>query len=217
MLMPVLSFSDAAAVTPQPDIIPGMFTGIVQTLGRVERYRDGKLRLKAKLQRPRLGASVAVNGVCLTVVASRGGALDFDVSPETLRLTNLGRLAPGAPVNLETSLKLGDGLDGHLVSGHVDAVAKVLQLESLKDGSRRFRVELPAKLRPLVAYKGSIAVDGTSLTVTGVSKTWFETVLIPHTLKATNLGARKRGELVNLEADMLARYVQVSLQARRKG
>ena len=191
-----------------------MFTGIIQTLGRVERYRDGRLRLKARLPRLKLGASVSVNGTCLTVVARRGANLDFDLSPETLRLTNLGVLKPGDPVNLETSLKLGDGLDGHLVSGHVDAVGKVLEIEPLKDGSRRFRAALPPSLKPLIAYKGSIAVDGTSLTVTGVGKGWFETVLIPHTLKATNLGARRPGDLVNLEADVLARYVQSALSKK---
>jgi len=191
-----------------------MFTGIIQVLGRVERYRDGRLRVQAKLPRPKIGASIAINGTCLTVVARNGASLDFDLSPETLRLTNLGDLKPGDPVNLETSLKVGDGLDGHLVSGHVDAVAKILESQALKDGSRRLRVGLPATLRKLVAYKGSIAVDGTSLTVTAVGKRWFETVLIPHTLKATNLGGRKRGDTVNLEADVLARYVQSALHPK---
>ena len=191
-----------------------MFTGIIQTLGRVERCRNGRLRVQAKLPRPKIGASVAVNGTCLTVVARNGSSLDFDLSPETLHLTNLGGLKPGDSVNLETSLKVGDGLDGHLVSGHVDAVAKVLETQAFKDGSRRLRVGLPAALRKLVAYKGSIAVDGTSLTVTAVGKRWFETVLIPHTLKATNLGGRKRGDAVNLEADVLARYVQSALHSK---
>src|SRR6185369_14413462 len=107
-----------------------MFTGIIQVLGRVERYRDGRLRVQAKLPRPKIGASIAINGTCLTVVARNGASLDFDLSPETLRLTNLGDLKPGDPVNLETSLKVGDGLDGHLVSGHVDAVAKILESQA---------------------------------------------------------------------------------------
>jgi riboflavin synthase len=228
-----------------------MFTGIIQSLGRVESNRGGCLRLKTGLKRIAVGASVAVNGACLTVVRGsrqvvlRSGSpgrvtraqgrtetLEFDLSPETLRLTNLKRLRPGDFVNLETSLRLGDGLDGHLASGHVDAEAKILKVESLQDGCVCLRVALPWALRKLVPVKGSISVNGVSLTVTRLgrgqetrpsprparntagSRNWFETVLVPYTLRATNLGSRKAGDLVNLEVDLIARYVKSVLYAK---
>lgn len=191
-----------------------MFTGVIQALGRVESNHQGRLRLKAKLGRIKLGASVAVGGVCLTIARRKGRSVEFDLSPETLRLTNLGRLRPGDPVNLEASLRLGDGLSGHLVSGHVDAVAEILQTRRLGGGCARYRVALPKPLRRFVAYKGSIAVNGASLTVTGLGRGWFETVLIPHTLKASDLGALGPGDLVNLEVDQVARYLRRLLQKR---
>lgn len=193
-----------------------MFTGIVQRLGRVEARRGGRLAVDAGPGRVDIGASVAVSGVCLTVVRRRGRILDFDVSPETLRLTTLGSLKPGGPVNLEPSLRPADLLGGHLVGGHVDATGRVLETRTLRDGNRRVRVSLPKPLAPLVAHKGSIAVDGVSLTVTRVAKRWFETVLIPHTLQRTTLGARRPGDAVNLEADTLARYVYNILKATRR-
>lgn len=216
----------------QPEFISGnlknsklylrMFTGIIQSLGRVRAVGRSSLELDAPLKGLRGGDSVAVNGACLTVVPPvKKGRLFFEVSAETFRLTNLGSLKPGDPVNLEPALKAGDALGGHLVSGHVDARAKVLEIRRLADGFTRFRVELPAALEGLVALKGSICIDGTSLTVTGVSDGWLETVLVPHTLENTNLGARRAGDVVNLEADLLARYVRAALgatalRARRK-
>ncbi|MBI4425735.1 MAG: riboflavin synthase [Elusimicrobia bacterium] len=185
-----------------------MFTGIVRSLGRVTANARGRLRVSGRLGRLPLGASVAVNGVCLTVVRRAGGTLDFETSPETLRRTNLGALKPEDPVNLEPALRASDPIGGHWVSGHVDAPARVLESEDQPGGFRRVRISLPASLLELVAVKGSIAVDGTSLTVTGVGKGWFETVLVPHTLERTTLGARRPGDAVNLEADLLARYLQ---------
>lgn len=193
-----------------------MFTGIIQSLGRVRSVGRSTLEIDTALGGFRGGDSVAVNGACLTVVPPvKKGRLFFEVSAETFRLTNLGSLKPGDPVNLEPALKAGDALGGHLVSGHVDARAKVLEIERLANGFTRFRVELPPALKGLVALKGSICMDGTSLTVTGVSSSWVETVLVPHTLKQTNLGSRKKGDVLNLEADLLARYVKAALAEAR--
>ena len=190
-----------------------MFTGIIRTLGTVKQNGGGKLRLAAKLGRVQLGASVAVNGCCLTVARRKGRNLEFEMSRETLDRTNLGELKAGARVNVEPALRSSDELGGHWVSGHVDARAKVLKFEGQPGGFVRLRVSLPKDLAPLVAVKGSVAVDGTSLTVTGVSGQWFETVLVPHTLSHTTLGSRRAGDPVNIEADMLARYVHRALEA----
>ncbi len=191
-----------------------MFTGIIQTLGRVSSRSRNALSIAARL-RARAGDSVAVNGACLTVVPPvKAGRLDFDVSDETWRLTNLGALSQGDSVNLEPALKAGDALSGHLVSGHVDARGEILEKEALPEGFARLRVSLPADLQGLVALKGSVCIDGVSLTVTRVSGKWFETVLVPHTLGQTNLGSRKEGDAVNLEADLIARYVRAALETR---
>ncbi|MFH1723922.1 MAG: riboflavin synthase [Elusimicrobiota bacterium] len=200
-----------------------MFTGIIQKMGTVAANRARRsgargrsewstrggrvLSVRAGLGRLPRGASVAINGTCLTVTRRRDRTLDFDVSQETLRLTNLGRLRPGDAVNLETPLKASDFIGGHWVSGHVDACGPVLEREDLSGGFVRMRVRLPRGLRRFVALKGSIAVDGTSLTVTGVGRDWFETVLIPETLQKTTLGARRPGDPVNLEVDLMARYI----------
>lgn len=193
-----------------------MFTGLIQELGRVAAVGKRTLELRCRLSGLKKGDSVAVNGACLTVTEKAAGRLSFDVSAETWRLTNLGALKPGQAVNLEPALRAGGALGGHLVSGHVDARARVLEKERQSGGFWRLRVGLPATLRGLIARKGSIAVDGVSLTITGLGRGWFETVLVPHTLKNTNLGARRAGQLVNLEADMLARYVQSALEARSR-
>ena len=188
-----------------------MFTGIIQAVGTVAARGRTTLSVKAPV-RARPGDSVAINGACLTVTRPpKNGVYSFDVSDETWRLTNLGDLQPGSVVNLEPALKAGDALGGHMVSGHVDARGKVLEMEKLPNGFVRLRVELPAALRGLVALKGSVAIDGISLTVTRVSPKWLETVLVPHTLSHTNLSARKPGQIVNLEADLIARYVRAAL------
>lgn len=194
-----------------------MFTGIVRKLGTVSSNRGKSLKVKGSLGRLPKGASVSVNGTCLTVTRQSGRALDFDVSPETLRLTNLGTLQRGDRVNLEPSLKASDLIGGHWVSGHVDTRAKVLQKESQRGGFVRMRFALPARLRRFVAYKGSIAVDGTSLTVTKVCRNYFESVLIPETLKNTTLGLRSPGSFVNLEVDLLARYLENMIPQGKRG
>ena len=192
-----------------------MFTGIVRELGRVAANAKGRLRVDGRLGRQPRGASVSVNGVCLTVVRQTSSSVEFEMSAETLRRTNLGRLKPRDPVNLEPALRASDPLGGHWVSGHVDAPARVQEVEPQPGGFKRVRVELPRALSRLVAEKGSIAVDGTSLTVTAVGRGWFETVLVPHTLERTTLGGREAGDWVNLEVDMLARYLDRLLEARK--
>ncbi len=184
-----------------------MFTGIVRELGNVHSNKNGRLLVQARLGRIPIGGSVAVNGVCLTLARRLGASLEFEMSRETLRRTNLGSLQKRDVVNLEPALKASDFVGGHWVSGHVDSPAAVLEVDRLKGGFLRLRISLPPELRPLVALKGSIAVDGTSLTVTRVGKGYFETVLVPHTIRRTNLGSRRPGDRVNLEADLMARYL----------
>ena len=190
-----------------------MFTGLVSDLGAVERLvpRQGGARLTL---RPRslpvdelaLGESVACSGVCLTVVERGGGLVSFDAVPETLSRTTVGTWRPGALVNLERALALGDRLGGHLVQGHVDAVGEVLTRTAEGQGAR-LAISLPAVIAPLVAEKGSIAVDGVSLTVAAAGRDRFEVALIPETLARTTLGEARPGAKVNLEADVLARHV----------
>lgn len=193
-----------------------MFTGIVRELGTVSANSGSLLHVRGRLGRLPRGASVAVNGTCLTVIRQKGGVYDFDVSPETLRLTNLGALKPGDKVNLEPSLKASDMIGGHLVTGHVDATGKVLLREDTPGGFARMRVSVPKRLGKYVACKGSIAVDGTSLTVTKRGAGFVESVLIPETLERTTLGRRVPGDLVNLEVDLLARYLENMLASRRR-
>lgn len=192
-----------------------MFTGIISGVGKVVEAGSGRLGIEhgPTSRRLELGASVAVNGCCLTVVAKRGTAFVADVVPETLRRTNLGRLAPGNPVNLELPLTGNGFLDGHLVQGHVDATARIKRVQKTASGSE-IVVGLPARLRHLVAEKGSIAVDGTSLTVAGVDKPagTFKVALIPHTIAATIAVGYVVGSVVNLEADVIARYVARNLR-----
>jgi riboflavin synthase len=192
-----------------------MFTGIINVLGTVEKREGARLLIRAKITKPALGASIAINGVCLTVVATKNDIHAFEVGPETWSRTNLDSLKTGSPVNIETSLRLGDEIGGHFVSGHVDATAEILSLEPWDKNFYRLRLELPKTLRGLVARKGSIAVDGISLTVTAVSRLRFEIMLVPHTLSHTTLGGQKPGDRVNLEADPLARYALNAVENMR--
>ncbi|MBO0702551.1 MAG: riboflavin synthase [Candidatus Dormibacteraeota bacterium] len=193
-----------------------MFTGIISALGTVVEWRPGHLGIAAPDLRRGLviGASVSVNGVCLTVVELEGANFFCDVVPETRERTNLGLLQPGDLVNLEPALRADQGLDGHLVQGHVDGTARVLEVRPVELG-REVRIELPEALAPFVAEKGSIAVDGTSLTVTTVDDHSFGIAFIPHTLEVTVAGAYRPRSLVNLEVDVVARYVARLL--RRSG
>lgn len=191
-----------------------MFSGIVKGVGRVlaQSESDGDRRLSigyepGALPALELGASVAVNGVCLTVAALEPGAFTADVSRATLAVTTLGQLSDGARVNLEPALRLGDALDGHWVTGHVDGVGRVLSV--LPAGrSTTVRFELPAALGRYVAVKGSIAVDGVSLTVNSASGRDFEVNLVPHTQTVTIVGGYRPGTAVNIEVDIIARYLE---------
>jgi riboflavin synthase len=188
-----------------------VFTGIIGSVGRVVERRPGRLAIDQAEVAARLsrGGSVAVNGVCLTVTEIEGATFSTDVVPETLRRSNLGRLGPGEGVNLELPLRLQDGVDGHLVQGHVDATARVSSVRDVELG-REVSFDLPAELAPYVAEKGSIAVDGTSLTVAAVDEraTTFTVALIPHTLERTIARHYAAGWLVNLEVDVVARYLE---------
>ena len=191
-----------------------MFTGLVQGVGhlaaRTARGGDARLRIAIgtlPLADAQLGESIAVNGVCLTVVAFDGTAFDADASNETLALTTLGVLPIDAPLNLERALRASDRLGGHLVSGHVDGVGKVLAIEP-DARAQRWRFAAPQPLLRYIAKKGSICVDGTSLTVNEVDELGFEVALVPHTVAHTAFQATRTGDPVNIEVDQVARYVE---------
>ena len=199
-----------------------MFTGIVEELGRVRSVtpNEGGVRLVIEaatvLDDVVLGASIAVNGCCLTVVAFDDVSWSADAVIETLARTNLGDLAPGAAVNLERPVRLADRLGGHLVQGHVDATGTVAARDPQPDGSTLVTFDAPAAVLRYVVHKGSITVDGVSLTVARRDDTSFAVALIPHTLEVTTLGARAVGERVNLEIDLIAKYVEQLLPAREE-
>jgi len=193
-----------------------VFTGIVEGIGKVESLRMGvggtrRLTVKTTLEVGKLplGASIAVNGACLTIVARRAGhpsMFQADVGPETLACTTLGSLGAGANVHLEPALRLGDSLGGHMVSGHVDGTGQVKSAR--KQGTTlALRVTAPDAIAPCLFKKGSIAIDGVSLTLNQVEGSSFEVLLIPHTLEATLLGELRADSRVNLEADMIAKQV----------
>lgn len=187
-----------------------MFTGIVEERGRVRGLDGGRLTVEAgvvPLGSP-IGASVAVNGTCLTVIANDGSSLGFDLSDETLDRTTLGRLTPGAPINLERPVSLAARLGGHIVQGHVDGVGAIVAVEPDDDGGAVVRVAVPADLLRYVVQKGSIAIDGVSLTVAAVDDGAIDVALIPHTRHVTTFGTAVPGDRVNLEVDVLAKYVE---------
>jgi riboflavin synthase len=187
-----------------------MFTGLVMALGRVERVErraEGvRVQIRAPLDHLELGESICVSGACLTVAATNAGTFEADVTRETLDRTTLGRLSVGDPVNLERAAALGDRLGGHLLTGHVDGVARVTRVVPSGD-AREVEVEVPAGLERFIAEKGSVALDGVSLTVNRVNGARFEIMLIPHTLAVTTLGAVAAEREYNFEVDLLARYV----------
>jgi riboflavin synthase len=196
-----------------------MFTGIVQDVGSIRALQalGGDLRLtvgieRLELARTAIGDSIAVAGVCLTVMAFEPGAFSADVSRETLALTTIGDWRVGQRVNLELALRAGDALGGHLMSGHVDDVAEVRARQE-DARSQRFRIRVPQPLARYIARKGSVALDGVSLTVNAVEQQEFEVNLIPHTLAATTLGGLAVGDRMNLEVDLIARYTERLLAA----
>lgn len=197
-----------------------MFTGLIEGVGRLaaRENRGGDARLKVAVGSlpfadVQLGESIAVNGVCLTVVAFDAGSFEADASTETLALTTLGDLPAGHALNLERAMRPTDRLGGHMVSGHVDGVGRVLQV---RDDARaqRWRFGAPAALLRYIAGKGSICVDGVSLTVNAVDAEGFEVALVPHTVAHTAFAETAVGDAVNLEVDLVARYVERLLQAR---
>jgi riboflavin synthase len=196
-----------------------LFTGIIETTGRLERKAPSGAGARLVIATPRplprlaLGESVAVDGACLTVVDRRGAKFTLDVSPETLRRTTLGSLAPGARLNIERALRVGDRLGGHVVQGHVDGVG---ELEAIRpDGDwLAYRFRAPRTLSPYLVEKGAIAIDGVSLTIFACRGPAFTVALIPHTLSATTLGNLKPGTRVNLEADVFLKHIESILRSR---
>ena len=198
-----------------------MFTGIIEEVGRVRaiQRRAGYQRTTVDAQRVladiRVGDSVSLSGACHTVVGFDGGGFAVESVEETLRRTTLSRLRIGGRVNLERALELGGRLGGHLMAGHVDGIGQVLKRTDAPGGAL-FQIGMPADLAPYVAHKGSIAVDGISLTVASVSARDFTVAVIPHTLQATTLSERRPGDAANLEVDMIARYLERILTFGRK-
>jgi riboflavin synthase len=190
-----------------------MFTGIVRELGTVAALAGGAEGIRLEVEAPAtapgaaIGDSVAIGGVCLTVTAVEGLQLAFDATPETLSRTALGRLVPGDAVNVEPALRAGEPLGGHLVQGHVDGVGRVRSIDPEGEG-RRLWVDSPESLLRYCVEKGSVTVDGVSLTVAALDDEGFAVALVPHTLAVTTLGALASGDEVNLEADVLAKYVE---------
>ena len=193
-----------------------MFTGLVESVGEIvvvaEQPPGRRFTIEAgKLaEDATLGDSISINGCCLTVIAIEGSRLDFEAGEETLSRTNLGALAAHDRVNLERSLAVGDRLGGHYVTGHIDAIGQLLERRDDPPWAH-LRFQMPERLASQVAAKGSIAIDGISLTVVDVDLDSFSVALIPHTLEVTTLGKRKIGDAVNLETDVLAKYVERSL------
>ncbi|MEM7215982.1 MAG: riboflavin synthase [Pseudomonadota bacterium] len=188
-----------------------MFTGIITDVGKVESIQtlDQGKRIRVRTAHDTtlidIGASVCHNGVCLTVVEKNDGWIEVEAWEEALRLSSLGEVSEGDPINLELSLKIGDELGGHLVSGHVDGIATITEVES-EGEAVRFTLEAPDHLAKFIASKGSVALDGTSLTVNEVSDNRFDVLLIRHSLEVTTWGNRKKGDRINLEVDQMARY-----------
>src|ERR1043165_7284187 len=189
-----------------------MFTGLVEALGTVRKVSPDDAGMRLHIEEPTItaelpiGASVAINGVCLTVVEIQGASFSFQAGPETLKLTNLGEIRPGARVNLERSLRVGDRLGGHIVQGHVDGIGRIDRRERQGEWETIWFNCEPNLTRQMIR-KGSIAVDGISLTLVDVTEGLFSVALIPHTMAITTLGFKQPGDSVNLEIDMFAKYV----------
>ena len=192
-----------------------MFTGIVEEVGNVKSVGSGHLTVSASavLEATRLGDSMAVNGACLTVSAMNSGSFSVDVMPETLKRTNLGQLRPGSNVNLERALMVGARVGGHLVQGHVDATGRVVSLVP-EGGAVIAKLAAPPEVLRYVVEKGFIAADGVSLTVVGYDQSSFSVSLVGYTLNNTVLGSRKVGDQVNLEVDIIAKYVEKLREGR---
>ena len=195
-----------------------MFTGIIEELGvveRVDRRGDGarlEIQCRAVLEDSREGSSIAVNGVCLTAIDVDARSFAADLAPETIRRSNLGDLRAGSRVNLERPLSPSGRLSGHIVQGHVDGTGELLALDELGDNNWWLQVRIPAELDRYLVYKGSIAIDGISLTIAELRGEVLSVTVIPHTYLNTNLGSRKAGDRLNLECDILAKHVEKLLE-----
>lgn len=191
-----------------------MFTGIIEELGTVAASQGGRLTVRCATVREDLteGASIAVNGVCLTAVDLRPDSFSADLAPETLRRSNLGDLRAGSRVNLERPLSPTGRLSGHIVQGHVDGTGELLGLEALGDENWWLRVRVPAELDPFLVYKGSVAIDGISLTIAALEGDVLSVTIIPHTYRNTTLGGYRPGARVNVECDVLAKHVEKLLR-----
>jgi len=187
-----------------------MFTGIINHTGLFKGYRQGKQKITIEapsiISQIEIGESLAVNGVCLSLIKKENKALFFNLSQETIQKTNLGSLRQGEMLNLEQPLTLSSPLSGHLITGHVDARGKVLLISQKKPG-KRLKISFPPELRPYFIPEGSVALNGVSLTIASLSPSSFDVELIPITLENSNLGKLKRGDAVNVECDMIGKYV----------
>lgn len=190
-----------------------MFTGIVEEVGKVKSIGNGVLRIQADkvLEDVRLGDSIAVNGICLTVTDFGADSFQADVMPETIRRTSLGELKLGSPVNLERALTLSSRLGGHIVSGHIDGTGRIVSLKEDKNAIL-MKIEAEGSILRYIVEKGSVALDGISLTVAQVTSLDFTVSLIPHTRQVTNLSAKGEGSLINIENDVVGKYVEKLLQ-----
>lgn len=200
-----------------------MFTGIIEALGTIESVKKGKHSTRVSISHPfrsseiRIGESIASDGCCLTVVEKKAKSYSVDISPETLEQTNLGSWKKGRKINLERSLKVGDRLGGHIVQGHVDALSQLLKKEKIRDGASyyyRLTYALPKKIKAYLVKKGSVAIDGISLTVNEVKAKSFSVCIIPHTAQETNIALKTLNESVNIETDILARYLDRFMQVK---
>jgi len=198
-----------------------MFTGLVQNLAKIQEIVSQEPGVRLVIEDAQtarsaaVGDSIAINGCCLTVVAVDADCLAFEAGPETMQRTTFGQLRVGDPVNLETSLRVGDALGGHYVTGHIDAVGTIEQRQDDAEWST-FWISLPRELSRQLASKGSIAIEGVSLTLVDVEDERFSVALIPHTLHVTTLGSKQAGDRVNLETDVLAKYVERQLQWEKR-
>lgn len=186
-----------------------MFTGIIEEVGTIAQAGNRlQIRCRAVLDDTREGSSIAVNGACLTAVAVEPDGFSADLSPETLARTSLGGLVPGSLVNLERPLAAGARLGGHIVQGHVDGTANVVSLDGLPDGNWHLRVRVPAEFDRYMIYKGSIAIDGVSLTIASLEDAVLSVAIIPHTYENTAMHRYQPGTRVNIEVDLIAKYVE---------
>lgn len=197
-----------------------MFTGIIENLGTIKKWvphkEGGKFTIKPKkkISKIKIGESIAINGCCLTVIQDKTGNLVFDVSDETMRKTAMHKLKTGDTVNIERAMQGKDRFGGHFVLGHVDGIGKIKNIIE-HDGSVEYQIQYPKKFSQLLIEKGSVCIDGISLTVCDLKKTCFSVYIIPHTLKETNLMNTNKGDLVNLEFDVLGKYISRFLELRK--